>query len=528
MPAARRFIDPLIACSLFLGTIVVYWPVRHLEFVGFDDPQYVTNNAHVQQGLTAANLRWAFTTFTFANWHPLTWLSYLLDQRLFSLRPGPMHLENAVLHALSAAGWFLVLMRMTGGGCRWRCAAVAALFAVHLIHVESVAWISERKDVLSMLLAVPTLWFYVGYTTATQRRWRWGQFGTCGICLALGLMAKPMLVTLPLVMLLLDFWPLRRTSQWRLLIEKTPLLIIALGSCAITIVAQRGEHATATLGAMSSTARLANAAVSYGRYLLKAVYPVNFAVFYPLPQPGWPAAVVLMSLAVIIAITAIAIRQRSRRPWLLVGWFWFLISFLPVIGLVQVGSQAMADRYAYLPFIGLYIAIVWTVGDMLAPRRSAQFIVLGVVVAVLIPLTRRQIGFWQNSVTLFEHALEVEPENWMAHLQVGDAYADRDRTLAAGHYMESIRLAPAQPGPHINLAKLLIDGGDPRDALPHLEAALGTDPSDAVAHYNYGVALGAVGRPNEAAEQYRLAIKFASSDSDVSRLAVEQLKSNPH
>ena len=435
-----------VSVGLAAVTVAVYWPVLHFGFINYDDSEYITENLQVRAGLTWRGLVWAFTQFHAWNWHPVTWLSHMLDWQLYGARAGGHHASNLLIHVLNVVLAFAVLRQMTGAF--WRSAVVAGLFAVHPLHVESVAWVSERKDVLSGLFFWLTLWAYGMYvrrqgqspeSTVPRPRSTLDAPRYYALTLfffALGLMSKPMVVTLPFVLLLLDYWPLRRvawpgdvqnrerldhTAELKpLLLEKVPFFVLSLGSSLVTYLAQSRGGAVLPMDALPLSQRLANAAVAYVRYAVKAVWPTHLAAFYPHPGrwPNWEVA--SCALAVLLVTGAVLIETR-KRPVLVVGWLWFLGTLVPVIGLVQVGSQSMADRYTYLPLIGLFLMAVWGGTEFAAAGFSAgnlRVLGFGAATAALglcAADARMQLGYWKESEALFTHTLEVSPENSFSH-----------------------------------------------------------------------------------------------------------------
>src|SRR5258705_1606495 len=411
-------LDLLILLGLAVVTFALYAQVIGHQFITLDDPTYIQENPMVNRGVTLAGLAWAFTTFHAANWHPLTWISHMIDCQLFGMNAGHQLLVNALIHVANTLLVFWFLLRTTHA--RWPSALVAALFALHPLHVESVAWASERKDTLSTFFGLLSLIAYVRYAEAPSiRRYAW-----VAIMLALGLLAKPMLVTWPFVMLLLDYWPLQRfrKSEVRsqksvvrgLVIEKIPLLVLVAASAGITSVAQSHLGAVRTFTEFPIAPRLSNALVSYAKYLLLAFWPNDLAVNYPFQKAGVPAWQIIGAALLLIGITAFCFFQRKIRPYLIVGWLWFLGTLVPVIGLVQVGGQTMADRYFYIPSIGLFIAIVFGLANIAERRRVAPWLtaaIANVVILVLATLTNAQIHRWSDSFTLFKHALAVTPPN---------------------------------------------------------------------------------------------------------------------
>ena len=442
----------IVCLLLALITLLVYLPVRHHEFLNYDDGGYVTENPMVQSGLTWAGVKWAFTTGELSNWHPLAWLSHMLDCQLFGLDAGSHHLVNVVYHAVNAVLLFLLLLRLTGAF--WQSAFVAALFAWHPLRVESVAWVAERKDVLSAFFGLLALTAYVCHVEGRKQRaaapaqapdaraWTLG-YALALVFFALGLMAKPMLVTLPLVLVLLDYWPLRRIPdialwdrRWLALVrEKWPFFALTAASCVVTFLAQQRGGAVTNLEWYPLQLRLENSVVSYASYLLKLVWPVDLAVIYPLPQEI-PAGQILAAVATLAVISWLVWRFRHCCPYLLTGWLWFLVMLVPVIGLVQVGFQSMADRYTYLPLIGVVMGITFGIGDWVArskfkPLMPMLMLAAGLVLAGCLAATARQLRFWQNSETLFAHSLAVTKDNSIARNGLGLAFLRQGRVHEA-------------------------------------------------------------------------------------------------
>jgi tetratricopeptide (TPR) repeat protein len=495
----------------------VYWPVRHAGFVNFDDDQYVTANPHVLGGLTVSDVVWAFTAYHATNWHPLTWLSHALDCECFGMNAGAHHAVSVLLHMANTVLLFLVLRRITGA--TWRSACAAALFGVHPLHVESVAWVAERKDVLSGLFWMLTLWEYVKYVERPSR----GRYAIVVGCYAMGLMAKPMVVTLPFVLLLLDYWPLGRMRWQRSVVgtnaplrfrelvrEKVPFLALAAVSCGVTIWAQHSGGAISSLERLPLGPRMANAVVSYVRYLEKAVWPSGLAVFYP--YRVWSPGVVIMAGAILVAVSGAVIWRARRQPHLAVGWFWFLGTLVPVIGLVQVGGQSMADRYTYLPLIGLTMMLCWSVPSRARQRwdlKVTTCVAAAAVLAVCAALSRVQIEYWENSETLFRHALNVTRDNYQAHYSLGEALLNTGKVSEAiGHYEQALQIQPDYAEVHNNFGNALVKEGKLRDAIGHYEQALRIQPNLAEAHYNLGVALEKDGRLQDALEHYKQAVRI--------------------
>jgi tetratricopeptide (TPR) repeat protein len=471
----------------------VYAPVRNHAYINFDDTQYVSENAHVAGGLTRDAVGWAFTTTHAGNWHPLTWISHMLDVQLFGVDPGAHHVTNVVLHACNTLLMFWLLLRLTRA--LGRSLFVAAVFAVHPLHVESVAWIAERKDVLSAFFGLLCLLAYHAYA----RDPRPIRYAAVAGTFALALLAKPMLVTLPMLLLLLDHWPLGRASRTplrRLLLEKAPLFALSAASSAITLWAQSGGGAVKALDALPLGRRAANASLAYVGYLQKTLWPEGLAVLYPYPSaiPAWQVAGALTLLAL---VTFVALRERKRRPYLVVGWLWYLGMLVPVIGLVQVGSQPMADRYTYLPMVGVLVAFAWGMHELLSARDARWLpIAAALVIAACASVARRQVGHWRDSFALWEHALAVTRDNARAHANLGHALSKLGRLdEAIPHYEAALRQKPDFAEAHNNLGYALAAQGRNGDAIGHYREALRLIPDYQEAHNNMGVALAEQGQP---------------------------------
>jgi tetratricopeptide (TPR) repeat protein len=531
-----------IALLLVLGTLAVYLPAARHGFTLYDDGDYVTQNQMIQNGLTWAGVKWAFTTWHAGNWHPLTWLSHMADCQVAGLNPGVPHGVNILLHAANAVLVFALLLRLTRlradaparqSGAIWAGAFAAALFAWHPLHVESVAWISERKDVLSTFFALLAL---LAYTKAvTSDEWRvTGNGGTASpvtrhlsllpalLFFALGLMTKPMLVTLPFVMLLLDYWPLNRMGSAecgvrniaKLLLEKIPFFALAAASCVVTFLAQHHGGAVISLEKVSLNYRLENVPVAYAGYLLKTICPAHLAVFYPL-NPLNPLALAA-AVAALITISWLAWRARRSCPYLLVGWLWFLGTLVPVIGLVQVGGAALADRYSYFPSIGIFLAVALGVRDGVERFQISKPIVgiiAGLTLAACLALTHRQLNFWQDDIALFGHAVAVTTKNDTAHLNLGFALEKIGQKAGAmAEYRAALKLNPNRAETHNNLANLLNDTGHPDEAMAEYQEALRINPNHIASRINYGALLAKLGRFDEAMRQYAGLTRLAPND----------------
>lgn len=411
----RTHCEIWIILFLLIAVFAIYGQVVHFDFVNYDDPDYVTANAHVQAGLNWSGTAWALGSSLTGNWFPLTWLSHMLDCQLFGLDAGWHHFTNVVIHALSTVLWFGFLKRIAGA--RWKSALVAFLFALHPLHVESVAWVAERKDVLSGLFWVLTFWAYVRYTTNSARGW----YVLTLTLFCCGLMAKPMLVTLPIVMLLLDRWPLSRGTR---ILEKLPFFVVSITASVVTYLVHQKEGATAASDLIPPIIRFENSLVSYAVYILKMLWPSDLAVFYPYPNP-WKSLLVPSVIAgvTLAGITILVVRAFSRCPYLAIGWFWYLVTLLPVIGLLQVGAQARADRYTYIPMIGLTIAIVWGAAQALEHWPRTRIALSAAICSACLLLTWLQVQYWRNSVSLFQHAVDVTRENYLARYNLASALA---------------------------------------------------------------------------------------------------------
>lgn len=504
-----------IIAGVLLAAVVaaLYWPVAGYDFIALDDTLYLLENPKVQQGITAGSLIWAMTTFDAANWHPLTWISLLADFELFGLHPAGYHLVNLVLHLLNTLLLFVLLRQMTGE--LWKGAAVAAFFAVHPLNIESVVWIAERKNLISTLLWILTLIAYVRYV----RRPHWKTYLPVLGCFALGLTAKPILVALPFVLVLLDYWPLGRFSPaapgetgglagragWRrqaarLLAEKTPLLLLSLLSVWITLQAALTGGAVRTLSAYPLAGRIENAVMAYAAYLYKMVWPADLAIFYPYPtaRPLWQVVPAALFLAVVTAWVCI---RGIRHRYLITGWCWFGVTLIPVIGLVQVGHQSMANRYAYLSLIGIFLIVAWGVPDLLrrfTARRALPAAALALIVAWAFT-TKAALPHWRDSEAVFRQALDVTTDNPIAEIGMGNLWFGRgDWPRARSHYLESLRIRPDYAEAHNNLAMVLAIEGRADGAERHYREALRHDPSFAKAWNNLGVLLAARGKLEEA------------------------------
>lgn len=495
-PESRLRTNPLVYAALILATLVVYAQTATFDFVNYDDPDYVVNNPHVRAGLTLDGVRWAFTSTESANWFPVTRLTHLVDVQVFGVQSGWHHLVNVAIHAGAAALLFAFLLAATGA--RWPSAFAAFVFALHPLHVESVAWVAERKDVLCAFFWFLALWAYVRRRTALVYA-----------AFAVGLMSKPMIVTLPFVLVLLDFWPLKR--GWRI-VEKLPLFAMSFAAAAITYLAQSHSGAVKPAAAIS----IANAIVSYGMYLLRTVLPMDLAPFYPYPAsiPVWE---VVVAAAVLSAITAGALRARHRAPYLLMGWLWFLGTLVPVIGLVQVGAQARADRYMYVPMVGLAVMAAWGGADLLRRWPRARVFVAAAVLCALGGSAWAQTSYWHDSGTLFTHAIEVTDGNYIAEHNLGSYLMSIPDRLpdAVRHLREAARLRPESGTIHSDLGSALARSpGHTAEAVAELRTAVRLLPASPIPHANLGNALAEMGQYDGALAEYESALRLDPSFAD--------------
>ena len=548
---SRDHPTPWLCFLLFLLVAGVFLPSIHNDFVNFDDQDYVTANPHVQGGLTWAGLRWALTTNHASNWHPLTWLSHMADCQLFGLKSWGHHLTSVLLHAVNAILVFVVLSRLTGA--RWRSLFVAAFFGLHPLRVQSVAWVSERKDLLSALFSMLTLWAYARYTE--QARGSRGEeirspssifhlpspmfYLLALFVFALALLSKPMAVTLPFVLLLLDYWPLNRfqtfplgpvpktaarpssfspqsSNLWRLVAEKIPFLVLAAAASVITLAVQRNTGAVQTLTRFPFMARVGNALIAYCGYLGKLFYPVKLAAFYPHPG-AWPASQVLLALFLLAGISVLVVALRRQHPYLLIGWLWYAGTLVPAIGLVQVGAQAIADRYTYIPLIGVCIMLAWSAYDLTSRWRYQRIVLCAGAVTILLcctAVTRRQIAYWADSETLFRRALAVTKNNALAHLNLGVAMGEKGRPEAFSELETAASLAPDAPDLHLKVGDALAAFGYPDDAIAHYQEAISLKPDLAEAHNSLGVILSKKQQFDEAISQFQAVLRLSPGSAD--------------
>ena len=524
----KNFLVISVYSVLTLSTLLVFWQVRNFDFVNYDDNVYVYENQHVLNGLTYDGIIWAFTTSYASFWHPMTWLSLMLDCQLFGPDSGWFHLVNVLLHLANTLLLFAVLKKMTGA--LWPSAFVAAAFATHPMHVESVAWIAERKDVLSTLFLLLTLAAYVSYV----RRRSLVRYLLTVLLFASGLLAKPMLVTLPFLLLLLDDWPLdrfaapravktaaipdRRRILYRIIIEKIPFFVLSAVSSVITFIVQKDSGAVPDINALSLQSRVANAFLSYAKYIGKMFWPQDLAVFYPLDARTIQSWQMVLCALLMIVVSVLAIRFGRKQKYLFVGWFWYLGTLLPVSGLIQVGSHAMADRYTYIPYIGLFIIIAWGLPELLSKwpqRKIALGISMVIVLTTLGICAHRQVRYWNNSTALFSHAIKVTRNNYIAHCNLGTVYGKLGRYQdEIEAYKQAIRIKPDYAEAHYNLGIAYGELGRHQDAVEAYKQAIRIKPDYAEAQSNLGVAYSKLGRHQDAVEAYKQAIRIKPDYAD--------------
>ena len=535
----------LVCVVLVAITLAVYWPVRHFEFLNYDDTDGIVRTAAIRGGLSWSSVAWAFQNRHMGNWQPLTSISHMLDCQLFGLRPGPPHLVNLSLHLANTVLLFLLLQQLTRA--RWRSAFVAALFALHPLHVESVAWVSERKDVLSTFFFLLTLLAYARYAEIRNPKsdithHAWPYYALTLVFFAFGLMSKPMLVTLPFVLLLLDYWPLGRFSLSviqqssppslhysitpklqhstapppRLLLEKLPFLGLAVAMSWITLVTQQRSGAIAELSVLPLHSRIANTFVSYACYLQKMFWPEGLIAYYPRVL-SWPIWQVAGSALFLAGLTVVVFRLARRRPYLIFGWLWFLGTLVPVIGLVQVGTQAMADRYTYIPLIGPFIMLAWGLVDLWTDKRLPRLVLAlaaSAALAACLILARNQVRYWQRSLTLFNHVLSVLPDVPLAHNNIGSALYDQGRFEEAIPHLETaLRLKPHYVDAHNNLGLALWRLGRDQPAIEQFTAVLNQRP-DVKAYYNLGVVLFNQGKLDQAKECFLATLRLQPDSAE--------------
>ena len=510
-----------ICAALAALSFAAYSGALSNGFVDYDDQGYVKENPHVRAGLTPASAAWAFTTTAEANWHPVTWLSHMADVTVFGLDPGRHHLTSMALHALNAVLLFLLLLSMTDAP--WRSALAAGLFAVHPLHVESVAWIAERKNVLSTSFWLLTMGAWLRWIELRSA----ARYGLVLLCYTLGLLAKPMLVTLPFTLLLLDYWPLRRRVSLR---EKAPLFAMSFASCVVTVVAQRAGGAVLGLDVIPPAYRIANSALSYAAYLGKTVWPRSLAVYYPYPHVERLSVTVALCAIFLAGATAAVWLLRKQAPYLTVGWLWYVGTLVPVIGWVQVGAQGSADRYTYVPLIGIFVAIAWSAGELARRLPTLRPALAAAAIAWLFALaavTRSEVRHWADATTLFSRALAVTEDNWLAHNNLAAALsAQGKQDEAIAHLRESLRIRPDYRDARYNLGVAWARSGKPVEAIEQLEQARRIGPDTAKIENNLAGAFAATGRIDQAVEHLRQALRLDPDNVEAHfNLASESLAS---
>jgi tetratricopeptide (TPR) repeat protein len=523
--------------SLFLAAAVlaVYLPVRKYDFVRFDDDKYVTKNRNIQSGITEQSIHWAFTSSHASNWHPLTWISHMLDYQVFGLNAGAHHLVNVLLHIVNTLLLFIVFTRMTKA--LWASAFIAAVFGLHPLHIESVAWVAERKDVLSTFFWLLTMLTYFYYTEKPDTK-------RCLLTLLLfaaGLLAKPMLVTMPFVLLLLDYWPLERMrfdkkvdsenkeqncmqstavkqSFFPLVMEKIPFFILAAISSIVTFIVQKNTGAVRSIDVIDIKSRIGNAIVSYIGYICKMFWPSRLAVLYPHPGNNISTTRIIICGLLLVLITVAVILLSRRKKYLVTGWFWYIGTLVPVIGLVQVGVQAMADRYTYIPMTGILIIIVWGARDLIGSwkyRKEALAVVSVCVLLAMSVKTSIQLKYWQNSMTLFRHTLDVTQDNYIIENNYANLLFDQGQIEKAIEYLnKSLAIEPSSAEVHNNLAAILSKTGKTDEAIIHYRAAIKLKPDSAEPHHNLAIALSKQGKTDEAIKEYYEALRLDPDNVD--------------
>lgn len=510
----------LVMVLLIVATVITYLQVVQLHFINYDTPVYVNLNARVVSGITIDNIRWALTTTYFSNWHPLTWISHMLDMEIWGLNPAGHHASNLILHIANSLLLFILFHKISGK--LLNSALVAGLFALHPLHIESVAWIAERKDLLATFFALLSILSYYYYTI----RQNLFHYFPILFFFTLGLMAKPMIVTLPAILLLLDYWPLARFPQLyhkidgdpirpytnslsSIIMEKIPLILISILSSAITIVAQQGSMVSTN--ALSVDMRLANSITSYGSYILKTIWPTNLAIIYP--HPGMPLlSQIIPSALALILFSFMSIRWRRTKPWFGIGWLWFLGTLLPVIGFIHVGHQAMADRYTYVPLIGLFIIVAWGLNDILRKVRNKNTIYIALSISILLSssiLTWHQLRYWQDEKSLFSRAIEITGDNYIAEHNLGHFYLQKENyPKAIEHFKRAIKINSFHDISYLNIGIAFSQIGDSQQAIALYQAALTINPSLSLAEHNLAGEFAKRGQVDPAIKHYRRAIQL--------------------
>jgi hypothetical protein len=507
----------VIGLLLAIITFVLFCRVSTFDFIIYDDHAYVTANPHVLTGINMQNIAWAFTSSHASNWHPLTWLSLMFDFTLFGRNAGMFHMTNLLFHIANSVLLFILLSRITK--TLWPSAFVAAAFAIHPLHIQSVAWVAERKDVLSTMFWLLTMLFYARYTERPSA----GRYVIAIFVFTLGLMAKPMLVTLPVILLLLDYWPLKRKIPFaKLLIEKLPFAIIAAASSIITFVVQAQSGAIKDIIKFPFDIRIINAFVSYIKYIVMMFWPVNLSVFYPHPGHSLHFSDAVIPILLLVIVTGLALYFFKTHRYLFFGWIWYICTLIPVIGLVQVGNQAMADRYTYIPLIGLFIMIAWGVPELLAGltfRRTILVIATGIAILAMSLSTYTQLGYWQNSVTILGRAVEINPNDRFAHANLGAAFLRKNAyDEAYVHFEKVLQIDPCDAMSQLNIGVVLFRKNKIDEAVIHFEKALQLDPCDVPTRLNLATALAKQGKIQEAIEQCNTILRIAPGRTEAIEL----------
>ncbi|RJQ60494.1 MAG: tetratricopeptide repeat protein [Desulfobacteraceae bacterium] len=528
--------DYWISFALILAILGAYGPITNYPFINLDDSVYVYENPHIREGLSLKGIRWALTATYASNWHPLTWLSHMADVTLFGMNPGLHHLTNLYLHVINSLMLFLFLKRFTGSD--WKSGMVAMLFALHPINVESVAWVSQRKTLLCALFWILTMWSYCRNAEHPGL----GRYMIVLLCFVVGLLAKPAIVSLPIILLFLDRWPLERYAKhsdlfsggskalaWRLILEKIPLFLFAAFESIITFWAQKSGGAVTTLTVLPLDVRVSNAIVSYISYLKQMLFPINLVILYPHPRwiPGWQIAGSALLLAL---IAFLAVKDARRRPYVIVCWLWYGVALIPMIGIVQVGIQAIADRYAYIPLIGIFILMVWFLADISANwmhQKVKLASIAGILIVTLIGIARGQVETWRNSISLFDHALSATTGNYLAHYQLGMALAESGRIdEALSHYANAIEINPKFEFVHFNVGVAMFLKGRLDEAADAFSRALKIDPLNAAAYDNLGAVRFRQGDVNRAIRHFRKALsldpRFANAHKNLASAFYEK------
>lgn len=488
----------------------MYYQSFSFEFINYDTPEYVYDNMNVKKGLTADNIAWAFSTITCSNWHPLTWISHMSDVELFGMRPGAHHAVNVVFHTINSLILYMIIRKLAGS--LWSAGFIATLFAVHPLHVQSVVWIAERKDVLCTMFGFTSILSYCFYVEKQQRIYYMLVF----LLLLLSLLSKPMLVTLPFILLLLDYWPLNRfaphfSASCKILVEKIPLFLLSVTSCAITFYAQQSGGAVSDFNAIPLGLRFLNMAVSYVKYIFFMFYPVELAVIYPYPEniSFYPA---LFSILFLLMVSFLALWNFKKSPWLFTGWFFFLGTIFPVIGIIQVGAQAMADRYTYVPFIGLFLIVARLIDFLLKKlntNKTIQWLLSCLLIAFCSALSYHQVSYWHDSISLFSRAIEVTENNYIAHNNLGYAFLDRKEYVDAGeHFFKAININPEFAVAHLNYGVVLAKQNEFEEAIKHYQAALKIKPDYQEAYVNIGNLYYNKNQYKDALRYYLIALKL--------------------